>query len=80
MALLTGLIELLLADPTDVRDVPAPLGRRPPGRVVVALVEAEVLRVLVRVWSLDNDRPDCGGEELGVMDVRALDLEPERPT
>src|SRR5262249_20943375 len=49
-----------------------------PGRIVVGLVEAELLRALAGVGPLDHDRLDRGGEQLRVVDVGAFDLEPER--
>src|SRR5487761_1253355 len=66
------------ADAADVRDV---AGRRAgglAGRVVVGLVQAEVLRELAGVGSLDHRRFQRGGEQPGVVDVGALDLDPER--
>ena len=80
MRLLPDLVEFLFADPADVRDVAGGFGCRLAGRVVVGLVETEVLRVLLGVWSLDDDRLDCSGEQLGVVDVGACDLNTERPT
>jgi hypothetical protein len=79
VALLSGPVELLLADAADVRDVAGSCGRAAASRVVVGLVEAEVLRVVGRVRALNDDRLDRRGEQLRVVDVRALDLEPERP-
>lgn len=78
MALLAGLVELLLADPADVGDVAGARGRRLAGGVVVALVQAEVLRALLGVWPLDDDGLDRRLKQLRVVDVCTLDLEPER--
>ena len=78
VCLLACLVEFLLTDPADVRDVAAALGRCPPGRVVVGLVEAEVLLVDARIRPLNDDRLDRGGEQLRVVDVGAVELEPER--
>jgi hypothetical protein len=77
--LLAGPVELLFADPSDVRDLAGGLGCRVAGRVVVGLVETEVLRALLRVWSLDDDRVDRPGEQLRVVHVCAVDLNAERP-
>jgi len=61
-----------------VRDVAGGRDGRVSGRVVVALVQAEVLLELRGVGPLDDDRLDRAGEQLGVVDVGAFQLEPER--
>ena len=78
MAFRARLVQFLLADPADVRDVAGGLGRLSAARVVVALVEAEVLRELAGVRALDDDRLDRGGEQLRVVDIGTRELEPER--
>src|SRR5262249_840925 len=70
----------LLADLADVRGVAVVLGRLPPGRVVVPLVQAQVLRLLLRhVRPLDHHRLEGVRQQLAVVDVRPRDLHPQGP-
>jgi len=78
VALLASLVELLFADAADVRHIAGRRGRGVSGRVVVGLVQAEVLLDLEPIGTLDDDRLDRPGEQLGVVDVGACQLEPER--
>ena len=48
------------------------------GGVVVALVEAEPLLARIGVRPFDQDAFEGGAEEFEVVDVRAVDLEPDR--
>jgi len=61
-----------------VRGVAGVLGGRVSGRVVVALVEAEVLCEFAGVGSFDDDRLDRRFEQFGVVGVGAGELESER--
>jgi hypothetical protein len=79
VGLLARGVELLLADPADVRHVSG-LGAEGVGAlVVVGLVQAEVLEDLFRVGTLNDDRVDRLLEQLVVVDVRAGDHDPSGP-
>lgn len=78
MLLEARLVEPLLADPADVGEVARPVAGGFAGRVVVGLVEAEVLGEPTGIGALDDDCLDRLREQLGVVDVGALDRSPER--
>ena len=80
MSLLAPAVELLLADPADVRDVSGVRAGRLAGGVVIPLVQTEVLRDGIGVGARDHDRFDRLREELGVVDVRTGDRGREGPT
>lgn len=78
LGLLPPAVELLLADAADVGDVPGGRASGLPGRVVVGLVQAQVLGDLGGVGALDHGRVEGRLQQLGVVDVGALDLDSER--
>src|SRR5437899_837435 len=78
MCLLAPGVALLLADATNVRDVPGGGSGGLAGRVVIPLVEAQVLGHLLGVGALAHDRVDRSGQELGVVDVGTVDRDRER--
>src|SRR5664280_1878726 len=78
MCLLAPGVELLLTDAPDVWCVPCGCAGSLAGRVVIALIQAEILDHPLGVGALDHDRVDGSGQELGVVDVGAVDRYPQR--
>jgi hypothetical protein len=63
MALLALLVQLLLLDPADVWCVAVDGDSGLPGRIVLALVQAQMLGMVhARRRALDHDRRHGGGE------------------
>src|SRR5690349_17232655 len=71
--------QLLLADFADVWDVLGVVGRVSARGVVVALVQAQVLWVLVWVGTLHHDSLYGRLQQLGVVAVGPVDDNPQRP-
>src|SRR5664280_2590612 len=78
MCLLAPGVELLLTDAPDVWCVPCGCAGSLAGRVVIVLIQAEILDHPLGVGALDHDRVDGSGQELGVVDVGAVDRYPQR--
>src|SRR5579871_4699472 len=79
MPLLLERIELLFADATHVSDVTVLLDGGFGGRIVVALVQTQMLRLLLGgLGTLDYDRLQRFGQQLGVMHVGTGKHERER--
>ena len=81
MAFVAVLVQLLLADPPDVRNVVRVGCRGSPGRVIVPFVQAQVLRRGVRrLGPIDHDRLNRRAKQLRVMDVGPGDHDAQRAT
>src|SRR5262245_22830409 len=71
---------LFFADATDVPGVARRRDRRVTGRIIVRLVQAQMLRTLgCRLRPLDDDGLDGGPEQLRVVAVGTLDHQPQGP-
>src|SRR3569833_2406602 len=78
-AFFSALHRLLFSDPTDVSRMSFRCRRFTPGRVVVCLVEAQVLRgCFARFRPIHHDRLYGRRQELGVMDIRPGDHRTQR--
>lgn len=72
MAFSLLLVEFLLADPANVRQVVLLGNRRMAGRIVITFVQTEMLRILVGGFGpIGHDRFDGRPKQFGVMHVRS---------
>lgn len=73
VACFAGIIQLLFADATDMRDVVVFVHRVLAGWVVIAFVQTEMLgRLLAGKRTLDDDGLNRGVKQLGIMPVGAV--------